>query len=161
MSCEILMCILPFLDSSHLLPPPTLPPSLIPSTFSHFPSLLPRPLLCAQQTAQTMVTFLIWSAPPHTMLPFYTRPGPSFYSTHIMGMFRACVVHVSWMCCMCMCALYMCRGCVVHVSWMCFACVGDVCACVMDVLCMCRGCVCMCRGCVVHVSWMCVRVCVL
>ena len=85
----ILMCTLPFLDSSHLLPPPsTLPPS--PISLPH----LPRPLLCAQQTAQTMVTFLIWSAPPHTMLPFYTRPGPSFYSTHIMGMFCACVVHV-------------------------------------------------------------------
>ena len=154
---------------------PTLPPS--PFSLPH----PPRPLLCAQQTAQTMVTFLIWSAPPHTMLPFYTRPGPSFCSTHIMGMFCACVMHVlHWHVCVCMChacvtcacvtcacvCVCMCCACVVdvlhvhvcvcvHVSWMC------VCACVMDVLSMCV-CVCACvmDVCVcVHVH-VCVCVCV-
>ena len=95
---------------------PSSPPPHPPTLCHKSPTTLrpPRPLLCAQQTAQTMVTFLIWSAPPHTMLQYYTRPGPSFYNTHIMGMFCVCV-------CVCVC----------------------VCACVVNVLCTCV-CVCVC-----------------
>ena len=107
-TCAILMFTIPYLDSSHLLPLPTLPPSAM-----HLPLHLLDP--CCVHSKQPKLWWHSWSGQHLPTQCYHSTPGQAPHSATPTSW--VCFVHVSHICCVCVCVcvcVCMCHGCVVH-----------------------------------------------